>query len=305
MNQGPSLYAHLGDQMNIPVLNGLAELADDYDLFIFDLWGVIHNGEAVFPGAVDCLHRLRQRGARIVFMSNAARLSPSVAAQLADLGVTQDLYDWLLTSGDATADAIAASASGSGANARPTWYHIGPEGRTRSTLDACAGRETNLKEAEIIICTGLVDALTEQAEDYRSTLVEGVERGLTMVCVNPDVIVSYGGRTFPCAGALAALYEELGGTVQRFGKPFPAIFDRLFAESPEIPRARAVMIGDSLATDIRGARQAGFDAIWIAGGIHADALALGPDGHLRSDKVEAVAEEAGERPRAILPWLNW
>lgn len=295
--------------MNIPVLSGLAGMADDYDLFIFDLWGVIHNGEAVYPGALDCLHRLRLRGARVVLLTNAARLSAAVAAQLAELGVTQDLYDWLLTSGEATANAIAAGAivasnKGSGVEARPTWYHIGPQ-RCRPMLDACGGREADLGEAEIVICTGLVDQTTQQAEDYRGILTEGVDRGLTMVCVNPDLVVVSGGRTYPCAGALAALYEELGGTVQRFGKPFPAIFDHLFAQSPEIPRTRAVMIGDSLATDVRGARQAGIDALWIGSGIHAEALGLGQDGHLRADKVHALAEQAGECPRAILPWLKW
>ncbi len=97
-------------------------MASDYDLFIFDLWGVVHDGEAVYPGAVDCLHRLRQRGARVVLLSNAARLSDSVAAHLVELGVTEDLYDWLLTSGEATANAIAAGASGSGADARPAYF---------------------------------------------------------------------------------------------------------------------------------------------------------------------------------------
>ena len=290
--------------MNIPILSGLAGMAGDYDLFILDLWGVVHDGEFVYPGALDCLHRLRRRGARVVLLSNAARLSDAVAAHLAELGVTEDLYDRLLTSGEATANAIAAGASGSGADARPAYIHLGPE-RCRPTLDACGGRETDIDGAEIIICTGLVDDETEQAEDYRGILAEGVDRGLTMVCANPDVIAIRGGRTIPGAGAVAALYEELGGTVQRFGKPFPVIFDRWFAESPEIPRARAVMIGDGLPTDIRGARQAGIDAVWIGGGIHADALAMGPDGRLQPDKVHAVAEQAGERPKAISPWLNW
>ncbi len=279
-------------------------MAGDYDLFIFDLWGVVHDGEAVYPGAVDCLQRLRQRGARVVLLSNAATTSDSIAAHLLKFGVTADLYDWLLTSGEVTADAIAAGASGSGADARPAYFHLGPE-RTRPMLEVCGGRKVDIDAAEIMICTGLVDDNTEQPEDYRGILTEGVDRGLTMVCANPDVIFVRGGRTIHGAGGLAALYEELGGTVLRFGKPFPAIYDRLFAESPDIPRARAVMIGDGLPTDIRGARQAGIDAVWIGGGIHADALAMGPDGRLQPDKVHTVAEQAGEHPKAILPWLKW
>lgn len=290
--------------MKIRILRGLAEIACDYDLFIVDLWGVVHDGEAVFPGAVDCLRRLRQQGDRVVLLSNAARLSDSVAAHLVKLGVTEDLYDWLLTSGDATANAIAASASGTGADARPAYFYIGPE-RSRATLEACGGRETDIDGAEIIICTGLVDDERETAEDYRGILTEGVDRGLTMVCANPDVFVIRGGRKIYGAGAAAALYEDLGGTVQRFGKPYPAIFDRLFAESPEIPHARAVVIGDSLSTDIRGARQAGIDSVWIGGGIHAVELAMDQDGRLQPDQVHAVAEQAGECPTAILPRMVW
>lgn len=294
--------------MNIPILTGLAGLADDYDLFILDLWGVVHDGVTVFPGAADCLRRLRQRGSRVVLLSNAARLSADVAAQLEDLGVAADMYDWLLTSGDATADAVAAraaaTADGHDHAPGPAWFHLGPE-RCRPTLDACGGREVALDAAELIICTGLFDQETEQAEDYTELLTSAVARDLPMICANPDLVVNWGGRNIPCAGAVAALYEELGGTAERFGKPFPIIFDRLFAQSPEIPRSRAVMIGDSLATDVRGARQAGIDAIWIGGGIHAEALDMGPDGRLDPDKVHQVAEQAGERPRAVLPWLSW
>ncbi|MBC8241020.1 MAG: TIGR01459 family HAD-type hydrolase [Alphaproteobacteria bacterium] len=290
--------------MSISIISGLATVADDYDLFICDLWGVVHDGVAPYRDAEDCLRRLRQRGARVVLLSNAPRPSTSVAQHLAELGVTNDLYDWLLTSGEATADAIAATAQGVGPDARPAYFHLGP-GRNQPTLDACGGRETAIEAAEMIICTGLFDDETDNMEDYREFLATAAARGLPMMCANPDVVVMRGDQMIPCAGAVAAYYEELGGTVQRFGKPFPAIFDRLFAESPDIPRSRAVMIGDGLPTDIRGARLAGIDAIWIAGGIHAEALRLGPDGNLESDRVVGVAEQAGERPKTILPWLQW
>ena len=290
--------------MNIPILTGLAEMADDYDLFILDIWGVVHDGVAVYPGAARCLRSLRQRDARVVLLSNAARLSDAVAAQLVELGVEADMYDRLLTSGDVTAGAVAARADGRGDDAGPAYFYLG-SGRSRPTLAACGGREVTLDAAELIICTGLFDSRTEQPEDYAEMLKSAVARGLPMICANPDIVVNLGGKTIPCAGAVAALYEELGGTVERYGKPFRYIFDRLFAESPDIPRSRAVMIGDSLSTDIRGARQAGIDTIWIGGGIHAEALGMGPDGRLHPDKVHDVAGQAGERPKAVLPWLSW
>lgn len=293
--------------MNIPILDGLAEVADDYDLFIFDLWGVVHDGVTVYPGAESCLQHLRQRRARVVLLSNAARPSASVVRQLTELGVEAELYDWLLTSGEATANMVASKFSGhTGAHARPAYFHLGPA-RCQPTLDACGGRELSIEAAEIIICTGLFDAETEQAEDYRSLLAAAAARDLPMICANPDVVVKRGEQMIPCAGAVAALYEELGGSVQRFGKPFPHIFECVFAQSPEIPRNRSVMIGDSLATDIRGGRQAEIDAIWIGGGIHAAGLGLvsGQDGQLNPEKMHGVAEQAGEQPRAFLPWLQW
>jgi HAD superfamily hydrolase (TIGR01459 family) len=290
--------------MSISIINGLAEMVDDYDLFIFDLWGVVHDGVAAYPNATECLRRLRQQRARVVLLSNVPRPSASVTQHLLELGVEKALYDRLLTSGEAAATTIAATATGSGADARPAYFHLGPE-RSRPTLDACGGREVAIEAAEMIICTGLFDDDADRAEDYRDFLTAAAAQGLPMICANPDLVVMRGDQMVQCAGAVAAFYEELGGTVRRFGKPFPDIFDRLFAETPDIPRARAVMVGDALATDIRGARQAGIDAIWVAGGIHAEALSLGPDGRLDQDRVNSVAEQAGERPAAILPWLQW
>jgi HAD superfamily hydrolase (TIGR01459 family) len=290
--------------MDIPILAGLAEIADDYDLFIIDLWGVVHDGVTVYPDAVHCLRGLRQRGSRVVLLSNTARPSHSIAAHLMELGVEAEMYDWLLTSGDVTAIAVAARAEGRDDDGGSAYFHLGPE-RCRPTLDACGGREVALDAAALIICTGLFDDETEQVADYAALLKSAVARGLPMVCANPDIVAQRGGKFVPCAGAVAALYEELGGAVQRLGKPFPYIFDRLFAETPEIPRSRAVMIGDGLATDIRGARLSGIDAVWIGGGIHSVALDMGPEGQLRPDKVQDVANRAGERPKAILPWLNW
>lgn len=290
--------------MTIRILNGLAEVASDYDMFIFDLWGVIHDGEAAYPDAVDCLRRLRQQGARIELLSNAARLSDAVAAHLAKLGVTEDLYDGLLTSGDATVKSFAADESEMKPDDWPAFFHIGPD-RCRPTLKACGGREAELDEADVVLCTGLFDDETEEVEDYLDLLTALADLEITLICVNPDMYIVRGGRKIPCAGALAAQYEQLGGVVLRVGKPLPYIFDCVFETSPDIPRVRTVMIGDSLSTDIGGAKEAGIDAVWIGGGIHAEVLGIGPDGPLQSEKVHAVAEEAGEHPKAILPWLKW
>lgn len=290
--------------MTIPIFTGLAEVVDEYDLFIIDLWGVVHDGVSIYPAAAHCLSQLSKRNCSVVLLSNAARPSTSIAAHLVKLGVTTDMYDQLITSGDATAEAVATGYNGHGENCGPLYFHLGPE-RCRPTLDACGGREVELDVAELIICTGLFDDDTEQPEDYSELFKSAVARGLPMVCANPDITANRGGKIIHCAGALAALYEKLGGSVQRFGKPFPGIYERLFAKFPEIPRSRAVMIGDNLLTDIRGARQVGIDAIWIGGGIHAAALGLGSDGRLNSEKLQEVVDQFGEWPKAVLPWFSW
>jgi len=284
--------------MNLALLNGLAEIADDYQLFIFDLWGVVHNGVSAYPGAADCLARLRRNGTRVVLLSNAPRPSANVAIHLEQLGIKPTLYDWLLTSGEATANAMASQ------NPQPKYFHVGPE-RSRPTLEACGGREVTLKDAELILCTGLFDDETERAEDYSALLRSAADRNLPMICANPDIVVMRGEKMIQCAGAVAALYEEMGGKVTRFGKPFPEIFDCLFVEMSNITRKRAVMIGDGLATDIKGARRAGIDAVWVAGGIHAVEVGLTSNGHFDQLSAQKVAEAAGEFPRAVMRWLEW
>ena len=204
--------------MTIPILSGLSEVASDYDLFIVDLWGVIHNGEAAYPNALHCLRRLRQRDARVVLLSNAARLSDAVAVHLAKLGVTEDLYNRLMTSGDDLVKAFTADADEFKPDGWPAYFHIGPE-RCRPTLEACGGRETDIDEADVILCTGLFDDEKEQAEDYFDLLTLLADHEMTLICVNPDMYIIRGGRKIHCAGALAALYEQLGGVVLRFGKP--------------------------------------------------------------------------------------
>ncbi|WP_085904577.1 TIGR01459 family HAD-type hydrolase [Kiloniella majae] len=291
--------------MNIKLLKGLSEVVDDYDLFIFDLWGVIHNGITPYSDAVECLMHLReQKSCEIIFLSNAARLSRSISAHLTSLGIKENIYDKLLTSGDVTANIISSRAKEENPLTRPKYFHIGPE-RAQPTLDACGGKEVALEDAELVICTGFFREEEEKVDDYTELLKTVLAHKLPMICANPDIIINRGGKTIPCPGVIAALYEKMGGTVERFGKPYPAIYDCVFAQHTTIARSRAVMIGDSLSTDIRGARQANIDSIWIGGGIHAKDLNMEQNGQFDPDKVQGVAKQAGECPKAILPWLHW
>lgn len=290
--------------MHIQILKGLSEVIDDYDLFIFDLWGVMHDGMTAYPDAIKCLQTLRARkSSEMILLSNAARLSSSITAHLTSLGIEEDMYDALLTSGDVTASILSDREKQQSHSHGPRYFHIGPE-RAQRTLDACGGQEVSLEDAQLVICTGFFKE-EDEVNSYTDLLKSALTLNLPMVCANPDIVIHRGGKIIPCPGAIATLYEELGGAVERFGKPYSSIYDSVFSDLTKTPRHRAIMIGDSLTTDIRGARQAGIDSLWIGGGIHAKDLNMQSSGRLEPDKVHEIAEQAGECPRAILPWLRW
>lgn len=286
--------------MSVERLDGIASLADRYDAFIFDLWGVLHNGIAAYPDALDCLRRLRAMGRSVALMSNAPRPGSVVAQEMERLGITGDVYDTLFTSGDA---AIVGFNEDSRTAGR-TYYHLGPE-RNRPTVDSCRGEERALEQAETIICTGLFDDETETADDYAAMFAGAVARQMVLVCANPDIVVMRGEDMIPCAGALAEAYEAAGGTALRYGKPFAAAYDMLLGRLPAMERGRVLMLGDGFPTDIRGAAAAGIDALFVAHGIHAEQIALQKDGSFDEDSVRDLAGRYQVPVPRVIDRLRW
>ena len=285
--------------MNEQQQAGIAPLADRYEIFIFDLWGVLHNGIEAYPDALDCLRQLRQRGRSVALLSNAPRPGAVVAGEMARLGISEDLYDALMTSGDAAIAAYNADPRTAGRS----FYHLGPE-RNRPTVEGCRGEERPLETAETIICTGPFDDETETAEDYAEMFEAAVARGTILICANPDVVVMRGEQMIPCAGALAEAYEQRGGLALRFGKPLAETYDMLLERLPAVGRDKILMIGDGFPTDIRGAAAAGIDAVFVAHGIHADVLGLA-EGAIDAEALARLADEYGVPiPRAI-ERLRW
>jgi HAD superfamily hydrolase (TIGR01459 family) len=290
--------------MTITLLNGISEIADRYDLFICDVWGVVHDGLAPYEGFLDCLERLHGHGCRVALLSNAPRPVPVVMGELERIGVPNDAYDLLLTSGDAARGALLARADDWHAALGERYYHLGPE-RNAPTLEG-VGRAAPLADADYIICTGLFDDETEQAEDYREMLSGAVDRGLPLLCTNPDIIVMRGEKLLPCAGAVAELYAGLGGEVRQYGKPYAEIYDELFARLSSAPeKPRCVMVGDAFKTDVKGAIAAGLDSIWVAGGVHAQEVAYHNGGPLNGELIETVAAAAGAMPTMAIGAMRW
>lgn len=234
-------------------------------------------------------------------MSNAPRPGEDVTRQLDFLGVPRTAYDTVVTSGDITRAVVA----GRGAQ---TLYHLGPE-RDLNLFAGLPARTGNLAAADYVVCTGLFDDERETVADYAATLQAMRARDLWMVCANPDIVVERGDRLIPCAGALAAAYEALGGTSFAGGKPHRPIYEaalkaagHLIGREPDLTRVLAA--GDAIRTDIAGARAFGIDSLLVARGIHAAELGFAA-GRLDHERALAWLVSQTEPPTAITPELVW
>lgn len=280
----------------IPILETIAPLAARYNVWLLDIWGVLHNGLRPFPHAVDACQRFRQQGGTIILVSNSPRPHAGVVEQLTQIGVPAECYDDVVTSGDVTRTLVSAYAG-------EKVFHLGPE-RDKRFFDGLPIILGASDEAVAVVCTGLVDDETETPEDYVKMLKKFQRRGLNFICANPDIIVERGDKLIYCAGALAKAYAELGGTVQYAGKPHAPIYDLAFSLSNRCGAApyRYVAIGDGIHTDIAGAAAQGIDAVFIASTVH---IADARNGALTTESlVHAFAEERF-RPVAALSQLAW
>ena len=284
-------------------ITGLAEIAAGYDGFVLDLWGVIHDGAEAYPGVADTLAALRRAGKRSIMLSNAPRRAAALVEQLTRFGIARDLYDEVLSSGEAVHMELASRADPVFAGLGRKLYHLGPE-RDRNVFEDLDYRAVGLDEAEFVLNTGPVD-LAETVADYADVLERARARRLPMVCANPDHVVIRQGKRITCAGALAAAYSDMGGLVVERGKPDAAIYDLALARLGIAARDRVLAVGDALHTDIRGGRAAGIDAVLVTGGIHADELGIAWGERADPVRLAELARHHGERPVAAIPKFCW
>ena len=271
-------------------LAGLSEVAALYDGFIFDIWGVLHDGVSPFPGTVPALTELKRAGKKVCLLSNAPRLSPTVVEKLSGMGIAPSLYDGIVTSGDAGLEALQT-------HLLREWgrrcYYIGP------AHNACIHEGLDIDivlspdAADFVLNSGVFDD-DEAGKEYMAELRACRDAQLPMLCANPDKVVHVGERLILCPGTLAAAYEEMGGTVTYFGKPYLDVYKKCFG----ILNARRVLaVGDGMPTDILGASRAGVDAALVTSGIHRDDFAAAAGA--------ALFAAHGVAPQYLLPVLAW
>ncbi|HTK36654.1 MAG TPA: TIGR01459 family HAD-type hydrolase [Caulobacteraceae bacterium] len=284
------------------LISGLSDVAGAYDALLCDVWGVIHNGRESFADACEALVRFQRERGPVILVSNAPRPSRAARGQLHALKVPDAAWADFVTSGDVTRAELSARAPG------PVWA-VGPardsalyEGLGLDFVETPQG-------AAFVCCTGPFDDENDRPEDYRSRFEVCVADGLPFICANPDKVVRRGDKMIYCAGALADLYEGLGGTAITAGKPHAPIYQAAMAAAARalgrtLDPARVLAIGDALATDIRGANGQGLDCLFVAAGIDA-AKTLGPDGLIEAARLDALLIREGATATCAIPDLRW
>lgn len=245
---------------NCEKLNNLSDIDDHYDVFLIDLWGVIHNGIAAFDNVLPVLQSLKQKKKMVFFITNAPRRSFVISQQLEDFGIEQKLYDKIISSGELTWLSIKEKYQ------KKNCLIIGPprdfhlvEGLDISVVD----KDSNV---DIILNTGPWGD-DDSLENYTDLLDSLAKKKSHMICSNPDKTVVRGENFMICAGLLAEYYEKIGGKVEYYGKPYRQIYEHCF-NFFEKKNTRVLAIGDSLENDIKGANALNFDSLLITDGIH-------------------------------------
>jgi HAD superfamily hydrolase (TIGR01459 family) len=287
-----------------PAVTGIGGLADRYDGFIVDLWGCVHDGLKPFPGVIDALMRLKARGKRVLALSNAPRRAEAVVAGFAKLGIAAELFDAVLSSGEAAWQAFARRGDPWHAALGRHGFHIGPPRNAGMFEGNGLVRVAGLGMATFVLVTGPQDDSLDIAA--HEDLLQAVRaRGLKMVCANPDLEVLRGPARLICAGALAQRYAVLGGDVRHHGKPDPAIYDAGLELLGIADRSRVLAIGDGLRTDIAGAAAARIDSAWIPGGIHGVEFGIEMGALPAPDAAARLAARFGALPTYLIPELRW
>lgn len=284
------------------IIRSLDEIGAAYDAILCDLWGCYHNGIEIFPAAAAACRAHRRRGGIVVLLTNAPRPAASVERMLTGrMGAEPDTWDAIVSSGGACQSALAERTYGRAV------HYVGPE-RDYHMLSDIGLDPVDLDAAECILLTGLRDDMTETPADYAPEIARWADRGLPVLCANPDIIVDRGDVRLWCAGAIARDYQAAGGRVIWFGKPHAPVYDRCRRvvqeiAGREVPDARILAIGDGIATDVAGGIAAGLDTLFVTGGLSGDAF--GPDvEHPGQAPLDAFLSEAGLAPQYAIGRLR-
>jgi len=273
-------------------IQGLGELAPHKKAVLCDLWGVLHSGQAVFPGAIRVLRKLREAGIFVLLLSNSPKPGGFVKRQIQTFGIEPDLYGAILTSGDLAREYL-------DKNQEKSFFFLGPE-RDQPTIEGLRNPKTeDLREADYILCTGFFEDWGFDPKAYEAFLSAGAAAENPLLCANPDLEVDIGPKRVLCAGSLAKLYEKLGGRVHWLGKPEAIAYQKSFQMLPKnVEPEEILVIGDNLETDILGARRQGIESLFITSGLHGRHAAT-------KEELEEFVKSLNIQPDFYMGKLDW
>ena len=264
---------------------GLKSVADQYDLFFIDLWGVVHNGVELYQESIDVLEKLLDIKKELVLLTNAPRPNYNIVDFLKRMGLEQKFYSKVYTSGEAALSYLTSDFK------NKTFFHLGPPRDFGLFNNFNKNKIQKISDAEYLLCTGLFDEHDKELSYYKTLLKK--EIGKIMICTNPDLIVDRAEKREFCAGSVAKVFEELGGKVEYFGKPYPKVYN----QAAKIKNKKVFCIGDNLNTDIKGANNQNFASLLITNGIHRQ--------EIKNESLEKIIKKYNTRVDYIQLKLKW
>ncbi len=276
------------------LLSGLEPIADNYDHFILDIWGVLHNGVRAYDTVVPCLEALRALNKQVLLLTNSPNRAHYIPPQLDTMGIGSHLYDHIISSGESTHHALQ---DYTGQNI----YCFYKDEHPTAIEGLDMTRVHTPEEADVGLISHLPRLMT--ADEYKPLLQRCLDRNLPVICANPDKVVDVGGTLYPCAGGVADLYEEMGGTVSWHGKPHAPVYEWAIELLGNPHKSRVLAIGDSIRTDITGASNFGIDVLWNVVGIHL--MEISDNGHISEYKIKQALTGLPHVPTGILNGLAW
>ena len=237
-------------------IEGLSSIADNYQLFYIDIWGVIHNGIKLHDEAVNALKQITKMNKNYVLLTNAPRPNSSVKNFLENMGLEREIREHVFTSGEAALNYLKKNFLDK------KFFHVGPPRDFDLFKDFEKNKSNDINKSDYILCTGLFDENNKDLIFYKNLFDKHLKK--KMICTNPDLIVDRGNKRELCAGSVAMVFEKMGGEVVYFGKPYPEVYNQSFNNKGK----KILSVGDNFNTDIKGANLLNYDSLIISNGIH-------------------------------------
>lgn len=276
------------------IINGIESIADHYDHYIFDVWGVLHNGVAAYSTVVPCLEELKARGKQILLLTNSPNLAKFIPPQLESMGIGRHLYDHVISSGESTHHELQKYEG-------KKIFCFNDQENPTSMEGLKLKRVHDPKKADVALLSHMPQLST--AKDFTPILEACLSKDMPIICANPDKVVDVGGQLYLCAGGVADLYEEMGGTVSWHGKPHAPVYEWAMELLGQPDKSKILAVGDSIRTDVTGAVDFGIDMLWNAVGIHVHEIS--DNGRISEDKIKQTLNGLSHIPTGVLNGLAW